>query len=186
VIVVLRHNSRKEQKGSKVTKKQLKNANPQSDFFLSKTINLPLTRIIKDRFGFPKAKPEKREVLPSQISDLEFLEKLAEDDRLFFDQGEITTNGTIVSVTPQTGTTFFFLGAVIENTDTVTGEFQVTNNGIIRELVTLPQDAIHDFVLPMDKLVGNSLDIFLLEGLTANVEARASLYGWFENTKKIQ
>jgi len=185
VIVALRHNSKKEQNGSKVTKKQPNNTNPQSDFFLSKTINLPLTRIIKDRFGFPKAKPEKREVLPSQISDLEFLEKLAEDDRLVFEQGEITTNGTIVSVTPQTGTTFFFLGAVVDNTDTVTGEFQITNNGIIRELVTLPQNGIHDFVLPMDKLVGNTLDIFLLEGLTTDVSARASIFGWLENTKRI-
>ena len=137
---------------------------------------------------FPKlrfSQPEERR--PEQIphSDLSFLQNLTEDLRLVIQTGSISTANDIITITPDTGTTFYFLGGVIQNTDTLEGEFQIVNDGIIREIVLLQADEIYEIKLPIDRLVGNMSNTFTITGNTADISARASLFGWNENTVKI-
>ena len=93
----------------------------------------------------------------------------------------------MITITPDTGTTFYFLGATVTNTDAggLTGNFQLTNNGTVRDFVRLTDEQNHTFSLPMDRLVGNMSDSFILEALTMNVNSESAVYGWNENTKKI-
>ena len=140
---------------------------------------------------FPKlrfAQPEfEKKPFTEQInSDLQFLRQLSEDDRIIIQTNVGTTSGDMITITPDTGTTFFFLGASVTNTDgAAIGEFQLTNNGIIRDWVQLAAGATHTFSLPIDRLVGNMSNSFILEAITTNVNSLTSLYGWNENTKKI-
>ena len=134
------------------------------------------------------SKPEftKKETTGSTSkTDLEFLINLTEDRRLIIEEGSITTTGDMITITPDTGTTFFFLGAVVQNTDPSAGDASLINNGTTRELVTLQPDEIYEFKLPIDRLVGNMSNTFQLRGLSANISMQGSLYGWTENTKKI-
>ena len=133
------------------------------------------------------SKPEFEKGQPSQIanSDLAFLQNLTEDLRLVIQTGSISTANDIITITPDTGTTFYFLGGVIQNTDTLEGEFQIVNNGQVREIVLLQADEIYEIKLPLDRLVGNMSDTFTITGNTADISATASLFGWNENTIKI-
>ena len=133
-------------------------------------VKFPNIRLSKPEF-------EKKAAIPIQ-SDLAFLQNLTEDLRLTINTGSITTAGDIITITPDTGTTFYFLGGVIQNTDTAVGEFQIVNNGQIREIVVLQADEIYEIKLPLDRLVGNMSDTFTITGNTANISATASLFGW--------
>ena len=141
-----------------------------------------ITKFPSQRFSKPEF--EKK---PPQIanSDLAFLQNLTENLRLVIQTGSIATANDIITVTPDTGTTFYFLGGVIQNTDTLEGEFQIVNNGTIREIVLLQPDEIYEIKLPLDRLVGNMVDTFTITGNTAAISATASLFGWNENTVKI-
>ena len=137
---------------------------------------------------FPKlrfSQPEPQLTAQLAHSDLSFLQNLTEDLRLTINTGSITTANDIITITPDTGTTFYFLGGVIQNTDTIEGEFQIVNNGQVREIVLLQADEIYEIKLPLDRLVGNMRDTFTITGNTALVSATASLFGWNENTIKI-
>ena len=118
-------------------------------------------------------------------SDLQFLHNLADSLRAVSLIGNISTAGDIITVTPDTGTTFFFLGGVIQNTDTLEGEFQVVNDGTIREIVVLQANEIYEIKLPLDRLVGDMMKTFTITGNTAAISASASMFGWNENTVKI-
>ena len=142
---------------------------------------------IIDRSTTRKRRIRSRPNILPQISDLQFLKSIIDGDvgkTAVFEVGINTGAGNVITVTAPTGTTFFFLGAVAD-VDTADGDYQLTNNGIVRELTTIVDGNFYEFKLPMDKLVGNSSDSFILESLTALSVSRCSLWGWFENTKKI-
>jgi len=120
-------------------------------------------------------------------NDLEFLKDLSENLRLIIVTGSITTAGNIIAVIPDTGTTFFFLGGSVQNTDAggLEGDFTIENDGTERERVKLQQNEFYEWKLPMDRLVGNMSKVFRFRGLDGAVSATATLYGWNENTVKI-
>ena len=131
----------------------------------------------------------RKSLLPStspNISDLEFLVELAELGSLVIEEGAITTTGDMVTITPDTGTTFFYLGAVVQNTDTLEGVARIINNGTVREAITLQANEIYEFKIPLDRIVGNMSGTFQLRGITVDISMQGTLYGWTENTKKIQ
>ena len=138
---------------------------------------------------FPKlrfSQPEERR--PEQIphSDLSFLESLAEDSRLIFLENQITASGTLISITPDTGTTFFFLKASVQNfDDTTTTDITLINAGTTREQITLAPGERHTFQLPFDRLVGNMSNSFQIDSAEATTQVQGSLYGWVENTERI-
>ena len=141
---------------------------------------------------FPKLKQSIPEFTKKEIdtitanSDLQFLHDLSEGLRLIIEHNDGTTSGDMITIMPDTGSTFYFLGAVVLNDDPTTdGVFHIDNAGTIREQVTLTPDTSYEFKIPMDRLVGNMSDSFTLVADTANVNSRTSLWGWVENTKKI-
>ena len=137
------------------------------------------------RFSKPEFE-KKKDISSIPQSDLQFLRALAEDSRIVIQTNIGTTSGDMITITPDTGTTFFFLGASVTNTDGVTtGTFQLTNDGTIRDFVELPTGENHTFTLPIDRLVGNMSRSFILEALTADVNSLTTLYGWNENTERI-
>ncbi len=153
------------------------------------SIQVPIGKGIIKFPKIPRSKPEfeKKPFLDQINSDLQFLRLLSQDDRLVIETNTGTTSGDMITVTPATGTTFFFLGAAVTNTDAggLTGNFQLTNNGIVRDFVRLTDIQTHTFSLPIDRLVGTGMDSFILEALTTNVNSESALYGWNENTEKI-
>ena len=156
------------------------------------SVNLPI-RKGEGRFNLQFSIPDRvKQTIESQkaLGDLQFLQLLSDDARLIFEQGSITGAGTIVSVTPDTGTTFFYLGAVVQNVEPTGGTdgiFSLRNNGSTREAVTLIVGADpYQFNIPFDRLVGNMSDTFTITASTADVDAEASLYGFVINTENIQ
>ena len=148
-------------------------------------IKVPIRLIGK--IVFPKSIPSSLVTGVTGVSDLEFLEQLSEDLRLFEITGSSTTVSQIVSITPQTGSTFFFLAATIQNTQTVnTLDCSIINDGTTREAVTLQALEFYDFAIPMDRLVGNSIKSFSINQLDdLPGSTNATLWGWVENTEKI-
>ncbi len=143
----------------------------------------------KGKLNIPFSQPEFKPTsidLDKVTSDLEFLRLLAEDIRLVFLQDESTTSGDLITVTPQTGTTFFFLGCVVQNTDPSEGEFRLDNDGTTRERILLQPNETYEFKLPIDRLVGSMTRSFILVAEDANISSQSSLWGWNEKTKKIQ
>ncbi len=152
-------------------------------------IQVPLGKSLTKFPNIRLSKPEERKTkLPSQLSDLQFLQSIVEADQrktFIFEQASRTTAGDIITITPDTGTTFFFLGAVVQNIDAASeGTFRIDNRDTIRERVQLQIDEIYDFKLPMDRLVGNMSQTFTLV-VEGGSDCEGSLWGWTENTKKI-
>ena len=153
--------------------------------FIQVPIGKGITKFPNLRFSQPE---ERKTKLPSQLSDLQFLQSIVEADErktFIFEQASRTTAGDIITITPDTGTTFFFLGAVVQNIDAASeGTFRIDNGDTIRERVQLQIDEIYDFKLPMDRLVGNMSQTFTLV-VEGGSDCEGSLWGWTENTKKI-
>ncbi len=143
-------------------------------------IKFPNIRLAKPEF--PKTSLD----LDTITSDLEFLRKLSQDSRIQFFQDQSTTSGDLITVMPDTGSTFYFLGCVVQNTDTVAGTFRIDNDGTTREVVELQAGETYEFKIPIDRLVGSMSNTFVLVAETANTSSQSSLFGWNEKTKKIQ
>jgi len=121
-------------------------------------------------------------------SDLKFLQDLSEELRFVIEQNNRASIGNIVFVLPPTGTTFYFLGAVVNNIELsggTVGQFSLINDGVTREIVQLDPTTNYDFTLPIDRLVGDGTKVFVLTCDTASVSCLGSIFGWFENTVKI-
>ena len=153
--------------------------------FIQVPIGKGIGKFPKLRFSQPEF--EKKSTISSiPQSDLQFLRGLAEDSRIVVQTNTGTTSGDMITITPDTGTTFFFLGASVTNTDgAAAGTFQLTNDGTIRDFVQIAFGDNHTFTLPIDRIVGNMSRSFILEALTANVNSLTTLYGWNENTERI-
>ena len=139
---------------------------------------------------FPKIKQvvpefEKKPKIPQELSDLLFLQQLSEDNRLIIQNASSTTISNVITITPDTGTTFFYFAGMVVNTHATDAiSFDIRNDGQRREIVELAAGENHQFVLPMDRLVGNMSKTFTIRQLDAGTST-ASLYGWTENTVKI-
>ena len=136
------------------------------------------------RFGSKLSQPEQGfPKIPAQAtSDKAFLVNLAKNGRMVYFLNEGAGND-LITITPETGTTFFFLGSVITNqqgaADTVVS---LINDGFVRERVVLQADERYEFKLPIDRLVGDGMKNFRLRNESgSNV---GSIWGWFENTEE--
>ena len=152
------------------------------------SVQVPLGKGISKfpKFKFAEPEFEKKTIDEKIASDIEFVQQLILDGRLIIQKETNTSSGVLVSQTPDTGTTYWFLGAVIQNTDAAAeGSFSIINNGTTRELVTLQVNEIYEFRIPLDRLVGNMSRVFSINGITANINSEVTMYGWNENTVKI-
>ena len=151
--------------------------------FIQVPIGKGITKFPKFRFAEPEF--EKTSLQSSKISDLLFLQQLSEDGRLIIQSASSTSISDIITITPDTGTTFFYFAGMVVNTHATDAiSFDIRNDGQRREIVELAAGENHQFVLPMDRLVGNMIKTFTIRQLDAGTST-ASLYGWNENTVKI-
>ena len=151
--------------------------------FIQVPLGQGISKFPKLRFSQPEF--EKTKLTKPIITDIELLIELAELGQLVIEEGSITTVGDMVTITPDTGTTFFFLGATVQNTDaTLDGTAEIQNNGTVQEAVKLAPDEFYEFKLPLDRLVGNMNKTYILTGITPNTSMQGTLYGWTENTQR--
>ena len=118
-------------------------------------------------------------------SDLEFLKNLSEQQNLTFDFGVSTGVENMITITPATGTTFYFITATVQSNTGTNRDYALFNDGILRQRVTLDGGQIYEFSLPFDRLVGDGTKSYTLEAETAVNEGIGNIWGWVENTQKI-
>ena len=126
---------------------------------------------------------------PQNFSSIQYLENLAEQDRLIFRQGGGNSQGTIVTFTPVNGESFYFLGASMSNQDP-TGEqlFTIINGNIggniVRQNIIVGADDTKYSTMPMDRLVGDGVVSYVID-IENSVASDASFWGYTLNTKRI-
>ena len=136
------------------------------------------------RFGSKLSQPEAGFPKTAQqtTSDKAFLVNLAKTGRMVYFLNEGAGND-LITITPPSGTTFFFLGSVITNLQAAaTTEVSLINDGFVRERVELQGGERYEFKLPIDRMIGNGVRDFILRNDDgSNV---GSIWGWFENTEE--
>ena len=126
-------------------------------------------------------------------SDLKFLHDIAEDTRFTVTHTAVTNEENLVTIQPDIGTTFFFLGAQVDNLDAGAQDFDIRTqqttgpavNRNILEAINLGAGDHFVFNIPIFKIVGDGNIRFILRNITKN-NATGSIWGWNENTRRIQ
>ncbi len=135
----------------------------------------------KDKFGISKSQPEfgSSASLASKDfpSELAFLRELEIQGRLIHE----TADGATITITPPTGTTFFFHSANATANGTGGGNVGLVNDGIQIEQINVDTGQVVQFVTKMASLVGDGIKTFTLNG---GMNIKTNLFGWNENTPK--
>ena len=145
----------------------------------------PAARIIKQ---FDKGESEFR--IPADLPDLTFIRRLSIQGRLRYFNAQSTQSEDIITITPPTGETFFFLKAIFINAHTAQANMTITNAGIQRALILLEEGVSGNVAAPtvyydhLDSLVGNGTDSMIFNANQTLV--RAIVMGWVENTSRIR
>lgn len=128
------------------------------------------------------------------ISDnnLSFLKKKQDSSELIIQTGTVSTTGELVSYTPATGKTFYFISARIRNTTTagiLAVDAQVENNGTAKFYLRVEDDTTNQQYKPIDEVLG-APDSLVGDGakkyrinITANASSNTihgTLIGWIE------
>ena len=121
------------------------------------------------------------------LGDLQFRQELADEGRLVLESATVTsTTVGAVSVTPPTGSTFFFLEAFFSSAqaDQLT-TLDLVNAGTVVDTIQVltTTGAEGKFHLSFDKLVGNGSDSFQID-VTLQIAPSTTviLCGYLENT----
>ena len=140
---------------------------------------------IKQGIGITQPPIVKTRPQSIQSSSIQYLESLAEDSRIIFREGSLVAQGTIVSITPETGTSFYFLGASLCNQDPTDEQFfTIINNGIVRQNIIVGADDTKYSTIPMDRIVGDGVGSYQID-IENNVDSFATMWGYILNTVRI-
>ena len=117
----------------------------------------------KDKFGFTRSQPEQGQDQKAPQSDLEFLKHLSDKGRLVSATGSRTTTGTLATITPQNGETFYLISAQYNffSSSTV-ATIELRNDGTIKSVLTgtSSDTNIGVFAVPFDSLIGNGVKVY--------------------------
>ena len=124
-------------------------------------------------------------------SELQFFKDLAVDGRLVTNSSTRTTSGTVATIIPPNGSTFYFLEASysgqINNVGNPVSFYQLIKDGNVIERIDVKNDQTTSgrFETPFDSLVGNGTRSYDIEftfdaGQTGN--ASGTICGYLENT----
>ncbi len=124
-------------------------------------------------------------------SELQFFKDLAVDGRLVTNSSTRTTSGTVATIIPPNGSTFYFLEASysgqINNVGNPVSFYQLIKDSIVLERIDVKNDQTTSgrFETPFDSLVGNGTRSYDIEftfdaGQTGN--ASGTICGYLENT----
>ena len=153
-------------------------------------IKVPIGRGTTQVIGDRQKQQPKRKI--QALSDLQFRQELADEGRLVLESGTAnSTTAGVVTITPPSGTTFFFTEAFF-SAASFNGEMTldlIKAGSVVDQIITegnVPSNG--SFHLPFDKLVGNGSDTmqidFTLSGVGGNVTV--IICGYFENTETFR
>ena len=129
--------------------------------------------------------------IPLPNSDLQFIKNIHDEGRFVLVQGARTTDGTVCSIIPANGTTFYLLGASTSmEVITGTGKANLERNGELREkhiAIGNNTNTSFNFGLRFDSMIGNGTKAYTIEFTegAGNVKINATLYGYFANTPTV-
>ena len=135
----------------------------------------PANRIIaqqapKNQFGL--------QLLP----DIAFLRQLAVQGRMRYFEGTTVGAGSAISIVPANGETLFIYKIIVGANTTLA--HTIANDGITRAIIVTNVNAVNTFQLDIfDSLVGDGIKAFTV---TTAGSARATAFGWVENTARIR
>ncbi len=124
-------------------------------------------------------------------SELQFFKDLAVDGRLVTNSSTRTTSGTVATIIPPNGSTFYFLEASysgqINNVGNPVSFYQLIKDGNVIERIDVKNDQTTSgrFETPFDSLVGNgtrSYDIEFTFDASQTGNASGTICGYLENT----
>ena len=155
-------------------------------------IQVPIGKGITKFPQFKRSIPEfTKESIQKPIaqSNLQFLHDITRDQKFIQLEGTLNLN-----ITPASGSTFYYLGAMIQNTHatdagTVRLIIDLGSTGTINtifETIELAANESYQFKLPSARLSGTGNDLFGLQ-IEVNPAAGAmqgALWGYNENTEK--
>ena len=120
-------------------------------------------------------------------NDTEFRRILADKGKLFTNHGTRTATGTIVSVTPPAGSTFYLLKATATNSaNGTTAEYNLTSR--IKGVSLIERNNGGTGLINLDltiegfSLVGDGTDQLRINQTTGNVSSNADIQGYLEPT----
>ena len=155
-------------------------------------IKVPIGRAIleqRDKFGFPISQPELGIGKDTEsLTDLAFLKKLGDEGKLITRSGTRTTNGTVVSIIPNTGETFYYLfGSWSMRTGNITLTLENDGNEIESVSMDNTQVAVNGlWVTKFNAMIGDGQRIFSVEMVeTATSIATASITGFIEKSSTV-
>ena len=143
----------------------------------------PANRIIAQQ------QPKNKFRIDTSLPDLSFLRQLSVQGRLDYQQGSL--NVASITITPATGSTYFFYKMLVSN-DAAAADATVTitNDGNQRVLISLSEESSGSSnsieVSFVDSLVGDGTKQFVIAQGGVGAVVRASIFGWFENTSRIR
>ena len=140
----------------------------------------PANRIIQ------QLQPKNQFRIDTSLPDLAFLRQLSVQGRLRYDFGTSAGAGTLVTITPNVGETYFIYKIIASAT---TGDsatiIDVINDGMTR--ASFGVIAVGTGVIEVDyfdSLVGDGIKQITISNQANN--ARATALGWVENTSRIR
>ena len=156
-------------------------------------IQVPIGKGITKFPNIRRSQPDKiKDSQKTTQTDLQFLHDIAEDIRFTVIHTPVTDEENLVQVQPPTGTTFYFIGAQVNNLDAAAQDFDIRTfesfvssvNIEIKESIQVASLASFVFNIPVLKIVGNDNLRLTLRNITKN-NATGSIWGYNENTERI-
>ena len=160
------------------------------------SVNVPIGKGIgktTNQIKFPNLKtsqPEFKEKMPPTPNDQAFFKLLDDEGRFVLEEGSRTTDGEVISITPPTGTTFYYMGASCANVlaGNQTALFTLSINGVDKQTIRLG-DGIgggpryEKFSFPTASVVGNGINNIAIDVDTTQAANNfATIWGYNETT----
>ena len=143
----------------------------------------PAARVIEQFSGQDKESFRINTSLP----DLTFLRQLAVQGRLIYEFGSVVNDtADVITIVPQEGSTLFVYRILFSSIATA-ATLAPFNDGNRRMVVNLGATHTSALVVDyMDALVGDGIKSYTVNVTATTGSARASLFGWTENTSRIR
>ncbi len=103
--------------------------------------------------------------LERSTTDLQFLKTIHDEGRFRISEGSRSTDGTMASIVPNQGETFYFLGGKFQIQTTGGGRIELNNDGVIRERYSAVINGIVEgaWKLTTDSLRGDGIKAYTVD-----------------------
>ena len=153
-------------------------------------IQVPIGKGITKFPSFKQAQPEFTKLAATDAkTDQAFLKTIHDEGRFRIDEGARSTDGTMASIIPLNGETFYLLGGKYQIQTTGGGRIELNNDGVIRERYGAEINGIVKgaWVITTDSLIGDGIKAYTVD-LTNESGASAvsgSIFGYIESSPTL-